>query len=79
MADSLTEEQIAEFREAFSLIDKDADGASLYTFILFLFNNWGSRCNSVYLISFYYLGFITFILWNHISVRVQLENIVFLK
>ncbi|KAJ6931193.1 hypothetical protein NC652_014634 [Populus alba x Populus x berolinensis] len=26
MADSLTEEQIAEFREAFSLIDKDADG-----------------------------------------------------
>ncbi|XP_020550392.1 calmodulin isoform X2 [Sesamum indicum] len=26
MADSLTEEQIAEFREAFSLIDKDSDG-----------------------------------------------------
>jgi hypothetical protein len=37
MADSLTEEQIAEFREAFCLIDKDADGASFYTFILFLF------------------------------------------
>lgn len=26
MADALTEEQIAEFREAFSLIDKDSDG-----------------------------------------------------
>jgi hypothetical protein len=37
MADSLTEEQVAEFREAFCLIDKDADGASFYTFILFLF------------------------------------------
>ncbi|XP_012862577.1 calmodulin-alpha-like [Echinops telfairi] len=27
MADQLTEEQIAEFREAFSLIDKDGDGS----------------------------------------------------
>ena len=27
MADQLTEEQIAEFREAFSLFDKDYDGA----------------------------------------------------
>ena len=26
MADNLTEEQIAEFKEAFSLFDKDADG-----------------------------------------------------
>ncbi|CAA3031999.1 calmodulin 11, partial [Olea europaea subsp. europaea] len=26
MADALTEEQIAEFREAFCLIDKDSDG-----------------------------------------------------
>merc|ERR1739840_77486 len=26
MADSLTEEQIAEFKEAFSLFDKDGDG-----------------------------------------------------
>lgn len=26
MADALTQEQIAEFREAFSLIDKDSDG-----------------------------------------------------
>ena len=27
MADQLTEEEIAEFREAFSLFDKDCDGA----------------------------------------------------
>ena len=26
MADTLTEEQIAEFKEAFSLFDKDGDG-----------------------------------------------------
>ena len=26
MAESLTEEQIAEFKEAFSLFDKDGDG-----------------------------------------------------
>jgi len=29
MADQLTEEQIAEFKEAFSLFDKDGDGESL--------------------------------------------------
>ena len=28
MADQLTEEQIAEFKEAFSLFDKDGDGES---------------------------------------------------
>ena len=35
MADALSETQIAEFREAFSLIDKDSDGAFnfLYTYI----------------------------------------------
>ena len=29
MADQLTEEQIAEFKEAFSLFDKDGDGKSI--------------------------------------------------
>jgi calmodulin len=29
MADQLTEEQIAEFKEAFSLFDKDGDGESI--------------------------------------------------
>jgi calmodulin len=29
MADQLTEEQIAEFKEAFSLFDKDGDGKSM--------------------------------------------------
>lgn len=37
MADSLSEEQIAEFREAFFMIDRDSDGVSFYTFIWFLF------------------------------------------
>jgi calmodulin len=31
MADQLTEEQIAEFKEAFSLFDKDGDGESSLT------------------------------------------------
>ena len=30
MADQLTEEQIAEFKEAFSLFDKDGDGEYSY-------------------------------------------------
>lgn len=29
MSDALTEAQVAEFREAFSLIDKDSDGVFL--------------------------------------------------
>lgn len=29
MADQLTEEQIAEFKEAFSLFDKDGDGKAI--------------------------------------------------
>ena len=33
MADALAEEQVAEFREILSLIDKDADGSSFYTLI----------------------------------------------
>jgi len=35
MADQLTEEQIAEFKEAFSLFDKDGDG------------EWGFRVKSI--------------------------------
>ena len=34
MADQLTEEQIAEFKEAFSLFDKDGDGKSLHCFVV---------------------------------------------
>ena len=59
MADAMTEEQVAEFREVFSFIDKDADGSSFYTHILSVFicmrasysldlNNWASSCyNSI--------------------------------
>lgn len=34
MADQLTDEQISEFKEAFSLFDKDGDGLSLLIFLL---------------------------------------------
>lgn len=38
MADQLTDEQISEFKEAFSLFDKDGDGAHLFfSFILRLY------------------------------------------
>ena len=33
MAEQLTEEQIAEFKEAFCLFDKDGDGMYFYTFL----------------------------------------------
>ena len=33
MADQLTEEQIAEFKEAFSLFDKDGDGEFMISVI----------------------------------------------
>lgn len=33
MADQLTDDQISEFKEAFSLFDKDGDGFSLSLFI----------------------------------------------
>ncbi|KAL3585148.1 hypothetical protein D5086_012015 [Populus alba] len=33
MADQLTDDQISEFKEAFSLFDKDGDGQSPFVFI----------------------------------------------
>jgi Ca2+-binding EF-hand superfamily protein len=50
MADQLTEEQIAEFKEAFSLFDKDGDG-TITTKELGLFNK---KKNSFQLIKFLY-------------------------
>ena len=35
MADTLTENQVAEFREAFCLIDKDSDGVFSCSLIFF--------------------------------------------
>ncbi|MBA0784281.1 hypothetical protein Gotri_001869, partial [Gossypium trilobum] len=36
MADQLTDEQISEFKEAFSLFDKDGDAISQYLFVAFI-------------------------------------------
>lgn len=42
MAEHLTEEQIAEFKEAFSLFDKDGDGTDSFFALFFLsFSFWG--------------------------------------
>ena len=38
MADQLTEEQIAEFKEAFSLFDKDGDGKLKFCRAMWLFS-----------------------------------------
>jgi hypothetical protein len=38
MADQLTEEQIAEFKEAFCLFDKDGDGTYAYFIVFVLFS-----------------------------------------
>ena len=41
MADQLTEEQIAEFKEAFSLFDKDGDGELILIHVcLGFYNGW---------------------------------------
>jgi hypothetical protein len=40
MADQLTEEQIAEFKEAFSLFDKDGDGKKISVFGLVRSDRW---------------------------------------
>ena len=46
MADQLTEEQIAEFKEAFSLFDKDGDG-TITTKELGLFNRKILQLNEI--------------------------------
>jgi len=38
--DALTEEQIAEFKEAFSLFDKDGDGTASPALLVHLMNNY---------------------------------------
>jgi hypothetical protein len=43
MADQLTDDQIAEFKEAFSLFDKDGDGKSIFPLLscsLFILGRW---------------------------------------
>uniref|UniRef100_M1CM62 Calmodulin n=1 Tax=Solanum tuberosum TaxID=4113 RepID=M1CM62_SOLTU len=39
MADQLTDDQISEFKEAFSLFDKDGDGLFFFPFITFDFTS----------------------------------------
>lgn len=38
MAEALTEDQVADFHEAFCLIDKDSDGTNSFRFSVFLDN-----------------------------------------
>jgi calmodulin len=40
MADQLNEEQIAEFKEAFALFDKNGDGSITTKVFLLPFRNW---------------------------------------
>lgn len=40
MAEQLTEEQISEFKEAFSLFDKDGDGGSFSLFKFLYIFDW---------------------------------------
>jgi calmodulin len=44
MADQLTEEQIAEFKEAFSLFDKDGDGELPKRFRINAVRQHGKKC-----------------------------------
>lgn len=40
MADQLTDDQISEFKEAFSLFDKDGDGLFSYLLLIFHLGFW---------------------------------------
>ncbi len=44
MADQLNEEQIAEFKEAFALFDKNGDGSITTKVLLPLCRNWEQSC-----------------------------------
>lgn len=55
MVRELTEKQIADCKEAFSLFDKDGDGTCVFVEML-----------SLYSLSFF-LGFLLFCLWRHFS------------
>lgn len=55
MVRELTEKQIADCKEAFSLFDKDGDGTCVFVEML-----------SLYFLSFF-LGFLLFCLWRHFS------------
>lgn len=47
MADQLNEEQIAEFKEAFALFDKNGDGSITTKVSLFLFQELGTVMRSL--------------------------------
>jgi len=54
MADQLTDDQISEFKEAFSLFDKDGDGKILSLVLVFFF---------FFFLNFFYL--ILFLLFDY--------------
>lgn len=45
MADQLNEEQIAEFKEAFALFDKNGDGSITTKVQVCLCRNWAQLCD----------------------------------
>lgn len=55
MAEKLTEEQIAEFKEAFSLFDKDGDGIFLLVFYFYIFQ-LAFDCHSLKIYSLIWLA-----------------------
>jgi len=52
MADQLTDDQISEFKEAFSLFDKDGDGLFLLIYLLICFLGCFWFCFYVFLFYF---------------------------
>ena len=61
MAEHLTEEQIAEFKEAFSLFDKDGDGMA--EFSLFC-SFWLDLLKVCFLFGFFQFVGVVFRLWS---------------
>lgn len=52
MADQLTDDQISEFKEAFSLFDKDGDGIFFFPFIIFFLPQIQSLSFSFFILQF---------------------------
>ena len=70
MTEQLTEEQIAEFKEAFCLFDKDGDGMTFS--ISHSYHPWIACCFDIvflFLIIVIVLLFVDFVMHNEIEIR----------